>query len=227
MNETYFVPLNAILNFPKIKQLTTKMEDLVEAIQDSEHIILNDSHTMIKPNIKVHSFSSPNHSLSQLERKTIILREIPKDVPEEEIKKIFEGLGEIQSIRSDVGDTWYFSLFFSLFFRFVTLESETVAIHAVQELQNRTFRDQHIKARLKSENLLRSIYKPPMSILLFFLLLTVLDPVIPSLNSALTKGLNPIPPAPFLPPAPAFPFMEYPLYFGNPVSEKPKKYTTH
>ena len=42
------------------------------------------------------------------QRSTIILREIPSDTPESEVKEIFnfETCKPIHSVRSDVGDTW-------------------------------------------------------------------------------------------------------------------------
>jgi hypothetical protein len=41
-------------------------------------------------------------------RSTIILREIPPDVEESEVREIFnfEGCKPIVSMRSDIGDTW-------------------------------------------------------------------------------------------------------------------------
>ena len=42
-------------------------------------------------------------------RSTIILREIPTDSSEEEVREIFafDGCKPISSMRSDIGDTWY------------------------------------------------------------------------------------------------------------------------
>lgn len=42
-------------------------------------------------------------------RTTIILREIPSDASEEEVRAIFgyDGCKTISSIHSDIGDTWY------------------------------------------------------------------------------------------------------------------------
>ena len=42
-------------------------------------------------------------------RSTIILREIPSDAAEEEVREIFafDGCKPIVSMRSDIGDTWY------------------------------------------------------------------------------------------------------------------------
>lgn len=59
-------------------------------------------------------------------------------------------MAEIKSIRSDVGDTW-----------FVTMDSEDDALSTILALRSRTFEGKAIKARLKSENILRSFFPVP------------------------------------------------------------------
>jgi hypothetical protein len=109
-------------------------------------------------------------------RSTIILREIPSDTPEEEVREIFnfENCKPIREMRSDIGDTWYSSSYaciyyayivsflshITYYFRFVILESEEDAKDLALDLQmkKRTFRGKAVKARVKSENLLKSYY---------------------------------------------------------------------
>ena len=64
-------------------------------------------------------------------RDTIILRDIPSDTPEEEVRAIFVGedMGTVVGIRSDVGDTW-----------FVTMESEESAVSTLLHLRSKTFK---------------------------------------------------------------------------------------
>ncbi len=88
----------------------------------------------IKPNIKS-------------ERNTIILREIPSATAPADVEAIFEGCANITSVRSDVGDTW-----------FVTMGTEEEAVKTLLALRNKTFNSAPIKARLKSENLLKSFF---------------------------------------------------------------------
>ncbi|GMF21437.1 unnamed protein product [Phytophthora lilii] len=95
---------------------------------------LNSSKDAIKPNIKS-------------ERTTIILREIPSSTKPEEVEAIFEGCGKVASVRSDVGDTW-----------FVTMNTESEAVSTLLGLRSKTFNGAAIKARLKSENVLKSFY---------------------------------------------------------------------
>lgn len=68
------------------------------------------------------------------------------------IREIFtgDGVAPIKSIRSDVGDTW-----------FVTMDSEDDALNTILALRGKTFEGKAIKARLKSENLLRSFFPVP------------------------------------------------------------------
>lgn len=134
MNSQMYVPIETIIGFQKIKQLTDSVELLVESILDSTVVVLNETKDAIKPNVKS-------------ERNTIILREIPSATKPEDVQAIFDGCGEVLSVRSDVGDTW-----------FVTLASEDEAVKTLLALRNKTFNDAPIKARLKSENVLKSFY---------------------------------------------------------------------
>lgn len=69
-----------------------------------------------------------------------------------QIREIFtgDGVAAIKSIRSDVGDTW-----------FVTMDSEDDALNTILALRGKTFEGKAVKARLKSENLLRSFFPVP------------------------------------------------------------------
>lgn len=68
------------------------------------------------------------------------------------IREIFtgEGVAPIKNIRSDVGDTW-----------FVTMDSEDDAMSTILALRSKNFEGKPIKARLKSENILRSFFPVP------------------------------------------------------------------
>lgn len=79
--------------FAKMKALTQDEALLRKALERSTINIVDDR---IKPNIKAAG------------RSTIILREIPSDTAESEVREIFafEGCKQISSMRSDIGDTW-------------------------------------------------------------------------------------------------------------------------
>ena len=76
-----------------MKALTQDEMLVREALEKSSISVIDDR---IKANIKATG------------RSTIILREIPSDAPEEEIREIFQfdGCKNIASLRSDIGDTW-------------------------------------------------------------------------------------------------------------------------
>ncbi|KDO23189.1 hypothetical protein SPRG_20878 [Saprolegnia parasitica CBS 223.65] len=134
MNAQMFVPIDTILGFAKIKALSDDAALLIDAIKDSQIVVLNDEKNAIKPNIKS-------------ERNTIILREIPSATAPAEVEAIFAGCGAVTSVRSDVGDTW-----------FVTMATEEEAVNTLLALRNKTFNNAPIKARLKSENLFKSFF---------------------------------------------------------------------
>lgn len=95
MDAQMSVPISVVMKFAKLKALTQGDEAILrKAVEASTTLSILDNR--IKAIIKSNG------------RSTIILREIPSDAPEEEVKEIFnyEGCKTISSIRSDIGDTW-------------------------------------------------------------------------------------------------------------------------
>lgn len=94
MDANMSVPISVVMKFAKLKALTQDETIVRKALVDSTVTTIVDN--KIKANIK------------STGRSTIILRDIPSDAPEEEVKEIFnyEGCKPISSIRSDIGDTW-------------------------------------------------------------------------------------------------------------------------
>jgi hypothetical protein len=139
MDAQMFVQIAVIQQFAKIKKLTEDTELICAAVTESKICIVNADKSAIKPAIKA-------------ERSTIILRDIPSDTKEEDVRAIFEGSGEVKSVRSDVGDTW-----------FVTMATEQEAVSTLLKIRTsgKKFNDKPIAARLKSENILRSFYPAP------------------------------------------------------------------
>ncbi|CAN0114022.1 unnamed protein product, partial [Laminaria digitata] len=137
MNAQMCVPVSVIAQFHKIQQLTSDPALIVESVKDSAVCVVTPDG--LKPTIKQ-------------ERNTIILREIPSETPQEKIREVFtgDGLAPIKAIRSDVGDTW-----------FITMDSEDDALNTILALRSKTFEGKAIKARLKSENILRSFFPVP------------------------------------------------------------------
>lgn len=136
MDANLTVPINVVMKFAKMKALTEDESVLRKALETSSLTVINDR---IKANIKAAG------------RSTIILREIPSDAAEDEVKEIFnfEGCKPITSMRSDIGDTW-----------FVMMDNEEDAKDTLLDLKlkKRLFRGQGVKGRLKSETVVRSFY---------------------------------------------------------------------
>lgn len=87
------VPISVVMKFAKLKALTTDEAVVRKALENSAVSIVDNK---IRANIK------------STGRSTVILRDIPQDTPEEEVREIFnyDGSRAIVSIHSDVGDTW-------------------------------------------------------------------------------------------------------------------------
>lgn len=139
MDANRSVPISVVMKFAKLKALTQDEAVVRQALVDSTVTIVDNK---IKANIKTAG------------RSTIILRDIPSDATEESVKEIFNypGSKPIVSVRSDIGDTW-----------FVVLETEQDAKDTLLDLKlkKRMFNGQPVKARIKTENVVRSYYPVP------------------------------------------------------------------
>jgi hypothetical protein len=136
MDANMSVPIAVVMKFSKIRALTHDEEVLVKSLEGSSVTVADGR---IKASVKAGG------------RSTIILRDIPSDAPEEEVKEIFayDGAKHVSSLRSDIGDTW-----------FVVMDSEEDAKDTLIDLRlkKRTFRGQPVKGRMKSETMVRSFY---------------------------------------------------------------------
>ncbi|KAK5579213.1 hypothetical protein RB653_008892 [Dictyostelium firmibasis] len=133
MNNEMFVAIEVIANFKMVKNLTTDMNLIVEVMSKSSNVTLDETKTLIKPSFK-------------LQRNIIILRDIPTETPVEEIRGIFSETGKtISSVRSDIGNYW-----------FIQFDKEEDALEAHDQIKNLTFKDKQIKARIKSESLMKT-----------------------------------------------------------------------
>jgi hypothetical protein len=134
MDAQMCVPLGVIAQFAKVRALTSDEAAIVASVADSA--VCSVTPSGIRPNVKS-------------ERNTVILREIGSDTLPEKVRELFTGDDMIspKSIRSDVGDTW-----------FVTCDTEEEAMSNILALRSRTFQGKPIKARIKSENMLKSFF---------------------------------------------------------------------
>lgn len=94
MNDSGYVSLTTIAGFRKVRDLSTSMDDILEALKGAEGVVVDAANLLIKPAFV-------------FERKTIILRDVPEGTTEEEIRSLFEGLATVESLKAEFGNTWY------------------------------------------------------------------------------------------------------------------------
>jgi la-related protein 4 len=169
MNSDMYFPITTVATLTTYK---VDLEILVKALRKSTALMVNENGTMVKPSFKI-------------QRNTLILRDIPSSTKVEvrllqsfssilpqiasisafppifqlqfqfsqEVQGIFQGEGcpAVTGIRPDIGDCW-----------FVTFTSEEDALKALDFVRGRTFHDVPVKARIKSENLLRAYASSPL-----------------------------------------------------------------
>lgn len=143
MNDNGFVPLALVVSYlyPSFPNIT--VSDIMEAVQSSDKVSVDADTQMIRPTVSV-------------ERKTIILRDIPEGTTEEEIRALFAGLGTIESVKPSIANNWFVPFPF-LTSRFVVMDSEPTAVSALKSLQTKEFKDSKIHARIKNESVLLSL----------------------------------------------------------------------
>lgn len=136
MNAQRFVSLDILASLASLKQLTEDRSVLVEALNQIPHLVsFNEDHTMVRPiNLTV-------------QRTTLILRDIPADTPESEVRLLFSQppCGSVLRAHPEVGNNW-----------FVVFETEDDCTAAAMHVRSKTFQGKPIQCRVKSENLLRT-----------------------------------------------------------------------
>ncbi|GJJ71943.1 hypothetical protein EMPS_04300 [Entomortierella parvispora] len=141
MDKDKWVPIPIIAQFKKVKSMTDRMEDVVEALRRSTVVEVDSDGTMVRP------------ILTNRPRTTLIIRELPDDTERQEIGAIFEEAEcPAKSITKEViGNLW-----------FVEFETADQALKMLYHTRGRYLRSVPIAARLKSTILhtSRESYKP-------------------------------------------------------------------
>jgi la-related protein 4 len=96
--------------------LTTDVDFIIRIMSKSQNVTVDTTRMAMKPSWK-------------LQRNTLILRDVPSDAPEEEVKQLFASR-PVTSVHSDIGDTW-----------FVTFATEDDALDALMNIHTISFRD--------------------------------------------------------------------------------------
>lgn len=132
MDSDLYVPISLVANFRRVREWTTNISVIVQTLRDTSTVTVDESGTKVKPNISV-------------QRNTVILRDVP-ECTQDEIIELLKELNSppVQSIKKDIGNMWYF-----------TFESEDDALKLLLGVRGKSFKDQAIAARMKSEPVLR------------------------------------------------------------------------
>lgn len=144
------VPMSVIVKFPKLKTLMGGDADMLqEAIAASSSIKLTEAGDRIKASLLGKGGSAGTN------RNTIIIRDVASDATEVEIREIFnfdDCKDKVESVRSDVGNCW-----------FVEMKSESAAKDTLLQLKlkGRKLRGEGVKARLKTDSVVRSYFSQP------------------------------------------------------------------
>eukprot|EP00123_Amoebidium_parasiticum_P016900 comp23630_c0_seq1/m.40274 comp23630_c0_seq1/g.40274 ORF comp23630_c0_seq1/g.40274 comp23630_c0_seq1/m.40274 type:complete len:747 (-) comp23630_c0_seq1:810-3050(-) len=134
MNADLYVPISTVASFKMVRSLTEDLELIVEVLKTSPLVQVDEAAEKVRP-------------VASLKRTTLILREVP-EATDDEVKQIFaniSGCPHPVSVRSDIGNTW-----------FVQFESEDDTLKAHSSIMGGQFKGKPLRARIKSENLLRS-----------------------------------------------------------------------
>ena len=108
------------------KVINRSYKELVEFLSDCPSYSLNEDETGVRIHLPI-------------ERRTIILRDIPDDVTEQELRELIPER-EIISLRKEVANSW-----------FLQFATEEITLQVISQLQQTTLRGEMIKARVKSE----------------------------------------------------------------------------
>ena len=132
MNAQAYAPIALIAGFSKMKSFTTDMSVIMEAIKLSTKLEVDEAGTLVRP---------IDYEMPELKKKTtIVLREVPADVPEEQIRALFDEatFGPIAKVKSDVGGYW-----------FIDMENE-VSSDLLDKIREKQINGVYVKARLKT-----------------------------------------------------------------------------
>ncbi|KAL3123790.1 hypothetical protein niasHT_010003 [Heterodera trifolii] len=127
MDADQYVPIKIVANFPKVSQLSTDLDLIVDILKSSPQLQVDESGQKVRP-------------LSR--RCTIILREIPADADEKEVKAMFgDGCPPFRTLSYGLNNSWY-----------VTFASEQDTQMAFFHLQTlgKTFNGNPVFARIKT-----------------------------------------------------------------------------
>ena len=129
------VPIEAVAQAPNVLDICSNPEIVKKALFECRSVYIAED--------GVRSFIKP-------EQNTLILRDIPSSTSPEEIAGLFSSTPDCppaEVVKPDMNDTW-----------FVSFASEGDARAALLAIRNARFLDKPVRARLKTESLIKSFY---------------------------------------------------------------------
>lgn len=133
------IPICILAGHEKFEEMgkIVDVSSLYDAALKSEHVVVDKVAMQVKPIIKS-------------KRNTVILHDLPDQIPIEELQELFEkspSAEKLKSIKPDVNST-----------AFVTFEDDSAAQNAALWLRSQKLRGASVKCSMKSEQFLRSFF---------------------------------------------------------------------
>ena len=141
MNIDKMVPIDVIVSFKRVQQLTNDTHDIIDAVKLCKNCTIDPSNTFIK-------------ATPQATRNTLILRDLNSETTETDIYDVFNSAdspakNHVISVAPEANDTWY-----------VVLSDESVTQQTAEwcVFDAPQINGQQIHARVKNETVLRGVY---------------------------------------------------------------------
>jgi len=127
------VKVSVIAGFGRVKSLTNDQDIILRIMRQCQSLVVDETGLLVRSAVPISQSS---------QRTTLILRNIPSDLPESEVKALFNfpGCPTPVSLKPEYGNTW--------FINFIN-QSETEVAH-VALLNGRTYNDKPISCSIKS-----------------------------------------------------------------------------
>lgn len=138
MNPQMYIPVGRLLENERLKGVRATEQAVIVAARRSTRLGVDEAGRMVRPLLKS-------------KRNTIILRDIPDDATEEEVRSLFVGCpGEdkLEQVRAEVNNTW--------FVKFHLDGTQDVVLW----LRGQEFRGKPVNAAIKSDHFLRGFFTP-------------------------------------------------------------------
>lgn len=136
MNPQMYIPIRVLMAHEKMSAIKATEEQMISAATASTRLGIDDAKTMVRPLLKS-------------KRNVIILRDMPENATEEEVKAIFNecpNADKLVSVKAEVNNTW--------FVKFNLEGTQDVVLW----LRSQQFHGQPVNASIKSEHFLRSFF---------------------------------------------------------------------